>query len=136
MSAANAAAAARAVRLAALIAYAESILRTTFVSRPDGVTARGEIAERFENELLQTNGAANVSLFLAIEDLRDKVIDWLTQTITNLAPVITVESNRQRPSLALAWLLYADPTRADELVARNRVRNPFFMPREITALSR
>ena len=136
LSAANAAAAARAVRLAALIAYAESILRTTFVSRPDGVTARGEIAERFENELLQTNGAANVSLFLAIEDLRDKVIDWLTQTITNLAPVITVESNRQRPSLALAWLLYADPTRADELVARNRVRNPFFMPREITALSR
>jgi prophage DNA circulation protein len=56
--------------------------------------------------------------------------------INNLAPVITVESNRIRPSLDLAWILYADPTRADELVARNKVRHPSFMPREITALAR
>jgi prophage DNA circulation protein len=68
--------------------------------------------------------------------LRDKVIDWITQTIANLAPVITVESNVQRPALDLAWILYADPTRADELVARNNVRNPFFMPQVISALAR
>lgn len=136
LAADNAAAATRAVRLAALIAYAEAVLRSTFTARPDGVTARGEVAERFENELYETDGAENAALFLAISDLRDKVIDWLARTIANLAPVITVESNVQRPSLDLAWILYADPTRADELVARNRVRNPFFMPREISALSR
>jgi prophage DNA circulation protein len=136
LAADNMAAATRAVRLAALTAYAEAVLRSTFPSRPDGVTARGEIAERFEGELYQTDGAENAALFVAISDLRDKVIDWLTQTITNLAPVITVESNVQRPALDLAWILYADPTRADELVARNSVRNPFFMPREISALAR
>ncbi len=136
LAADNAAAAARAVRLAALTAYAESVLRTAYTSRPEGVTARGELAERFENELYQTDGAENAALFLAIEQLRDKVIAWLSQAIANLAPVITVESARLRPSLALAWILYADPNRADELAARNAVQNPFFMPRTIEALSR
>jgi prophage DNA circulation protein len=136
VQAANASAASRVARLAGLTAYAEATLRRTFTSRPDGVTARGEVAERFENELYQTNGAENAALYVAIENLRGKVIDWLTMTINNLAPVITVESNRIRPSLDLAWILYADPTRADELVARNKVRHPSFMPREITALAR
>jgi prophage DNA circulation protein len=136
LAADNAAVAARAVRLAALTAYAEAVLRSTFVARPDGVTARGEVAERFEDELYQTDGAENAALFVAISDLRDKVIGWITQTIANLAPVITVESNVQRPALDLAWILYADPTRADELVARNNVRNPFFMPQVISALAR
>jgi prophage DNA circulation protein len=132
----NAAATARLVRLGALTAYAEATLRRTFADRPAGITARGEIAERFENELYDTTGAAQAALYVAIEQLRGKVIEWLTKAINDLAPVITVESARIRPSLDLAWILYADPTRADELVARNKVRNPAFMPRQIEALAR
>lgn len=132
----NVAATARLVRLAALTAYAEAVLGRTFAARPDGVTARGEVAERFENEIYDTTGADNAALYVAIEQLRGKVIDWLTRTINDLAPVITVESARIRPSIALAWLLYADPLRADELVARNSVRHPSFMPTVISALSR
>lgn len=135
-AAANVAAAARAARLAALTVYAEAVLRTTFASRPDGVTARAQVAERFENELLDTTGAASAALFVAIEQLQAKVIEWLTQTITTLAPIVIVESARIRPSLALAWILYADPTRSDELVARNNVRHPSFMPRTIEALAK
>ncbi|WP_022722942.1 DNA circularization N-terminal domain-containing protein [Rhodopseudomonas sp. B29] len=135
-AAANEAAASRMVRLAALTAYAEAVLRTVFVARPDGVTARGEVAERFESELLETYGAADAALYVAIERLRGSVIEWLSQTIANLASVVTVESVNIRPSLALAWILYADASRAPELVARNRVRHPSFMPREIEALSR
>jgi prophage DNA circulation protein len=132
----NAAAAARAVRLAALTAYAEGVLRMTFNDRPSGVTARGEVAERFEAELYDTTGAENHDLFVAIESVRGKVIDWLTKTINTLAPVIVVESAQIMSSLALSWALYADPTRAAELVARNNVRHPSFMPRTIEALSR
>lgn len=132
----NADAAARLARLAAMTAYAESVLRMTFASRPDGVTARGDVAERFENELYETTGAANAPLYVALDTLRNAVIDWLTRTINDLAPVITVESAVIRPSLDLAWILYADPMRADELVARNSVRHPSFMPRTIMALSR
>lgn len=136
IAAGNIAAASRAVRLAALTAYAEAVLRQSFAARPDGITARAEVAERFEAELYDTTGADNHDLFVAIEQLRGKVIDWLTKTINTLAPVIVVESARILPSLALAWTLYADPLRADELVARNAVRHPSFMPRTIEALSR
>jgi len=132
----NAVAAARIVRLAALTAYAEGVLRSTFADRPSGITARAEVAERFEAELYDTTGAENHDLFVAIEVLRGKVIEWLTKTINTLAPVIVVESARIMPSLALAWALYADPNRASELVARNNVRHPSFMPRTIEALSR
>ncbi len=135
-AAVNAEASARVARLAAMTAYAESVLRMTFASRPDGVTMRGEVAERFENELYDTTGAANAALYVALDTLRNAVIEWLTRTINDLAPVITVESNVIRPSLDLAWRLYADPARADELVARNSVRHPSFMPRTIEALSR
>ncbi|WP_316158465.1 MULTISPECIES: DNA circularization N-terminal domain-containing protein [unclassified Bradyrhizobium] len=132
----NAEAAARVARLAGLTAYAEAVLRTTFTSRPDGVTARGEVAERFEAELYDTTGAGNAALYLAIDQLRNAVINWLTRVINDLAPVITVESASIRPSLDLAWVLYADPTRAAELVARNNVRHPSFVPRVIEALAR
>lgn len=135
-AAVNAEASARVARLAAMTAYAESVLRMTFASRPDGVTMRGEVAERFENELYDTTGAADASLYVALDALRNSVVEWLTRTINDLAPVITVESNLIRPSLDLAWRLYADPMRADELVARNNVRHPSFMPHSIEALSR
>lgn len=111
-------------------------MRRTFADRPAGITARGEVAERFEAELYDTTGAALAPLYVAIENLRGAVIEWLTGTINNLAPVITVESAVIRPSLDLAWVLYADPTRAVELVARNQVRHPSFMPRKIEALAR
>ncbi|MCB2106352.1 MAG: DNA circularization N-terminal domain-containing protein [Rhodobacteraceae bacterium] len=132
----NAAASTRVVRLAALTAYAEAVLRMTFRSRPEGVTARGVVAERFETELYDTTGAANAPLYLAIEQLRGSVIEWLTRTINDLAPIVMVESARIRPALDLAWVLYADPSRGDELVARNAVRNPLFVPHRIEALSR
>ncbi len=133
---ANSAAVFRAARLAALTAYAEAILRQTYAARPDGVTARADIAERFELELFETTGAANASLYLAIDGLRSSVIDYLSRVINDLAPVITVETARILPSLYLAFRLYGDPLRASELVARNGVRHPSFMPQVITALSR
>lgn len=132
----NIAAAYRVARLAALTAWAEAILRTVFVDRPSGVTVRAEVAARFEVELYDTHGAVDSDLVLAIEDLRGRVIDYLSQQITNLAPLIEVTTVRSLPALFMAWRLYADPKRAGELVARNRVRHPAFMPKSFLALSR
>jgi prophage DNA circulation protein len=135
-AAANRAAAYRVARLAALTAWAETILRTVYPDRPAGVTARAEVAARFEAELYDTYGAADAELYLAIDDLRGRVIDYLSQQITNLAPLITVTTARSLPALFMAWRLYADPLRAGELVARNSVRHPAFMPKSFLALSR
>ena len=39
------------------------------------------------------------------------------------------------PSTALAWRLYGDPARAEDLVARNRVATPLFMATNFEALA-
>jgi prophage DNA circulation protein len=134
-AAANSAAVSRLARLAALMGYAEAVLRQTLASRPDGVAARAGVAERFEAELNLMGGADNAALFLAVDDLRGRVIEYLSRRINDLAPIINVETARILPSLFLAYRLYGDPSRAPELVARNRVRHPSFMPRSLVALA-
>ena len=132
----NQAAAYRLARLAALTAWAEAMLRATYPDRPSGVTARGLVAERFEAEQYALAGAEDAALYVAIEDLRGRVIEYFSALINDLAPVIAVETPLVFPSLFNAWRLYADPSRAAEIVARNAVRHPSFVPKAFTALQR
>lgn len=131
----NVAAGERLARLAALTAFAEAVIRRTYASRPEGITARAQVAARFGAELDACNGAPDAALYVAIQTLRAAVVDYLSHLIADLKPVVTVETARSLPSLALAWRLYADPLRASELVARNQVRHPSFMPTEFQALA-
>lgn len=124
------------VRLAALVGYSVAVLNQTYVSRADGVTARADVAERFERELLLRGGEYDGGLYLALDDLRGRVIEYLSRLINDLAPVVSVKSVRILPSLFFAWRLYADPLRSTELVQRNGVRHPSFMPLEFSALAR
>ena len=132
----NAAEASRAVRLAALSAFTDSILRRSYASRPEGVSARADVAVRFDDEMNDAHGADNAALYVAMQDMRGAVVDYLSRLIADLAPVLTVSANRSLPSLFWAWRLYADPMRAGELVARNSVRHPSFMPESLSALAR
>lgn len=132
----NTAEALRVARLAALTAWAEALLRRTYASRQDGVTARAEAATRFDAELRTAPGADYAALYVAIQTLRGRVVEYLTRLIADLAPVVTVSAARRMPSLWWAYRLYADPQRAGELVGRNGVRHPGFMPEEFQALAR
>lgn len=125
---------ARVSRMVLLAPYAEAVSAVAYATRPDGVTARADCVERYgrEIELATGPGAGLVSVRLA--DVRDRVVDYLSRTITTLADVVPVTGNRSMPSLWWAWRLYADPTRAPELVARNDVAHPSFMPLAFTAL--
>jgi prophage DNA circulation protein len=134
-AAANTAEATRLARLSALTAFAEAIVRADYKSRPEGVSARGEFVARCEAELDLATGAEAYPLFIAIETLRGTVVDFLTQRIADLAPIVTVETKRVLPSLFLAWRLYADVSRAGELVDRNNVSHPAFMPKVFQALA-
>jgi len=132
---ANAAASRQALRLAALVAYAEAIARLELADRPAAITLRADVADYFEAEL---NGisAGDIDLAHSVGDLRDKVIDYLSRTIIDLAPVVQIEANLRMPSLFWAWRMYGDPARSTELAARNRVPHPSFMPTAFEALAR
>lgn len=135
-AAANAGEVARVVRLAGLAAYAEALVRIEFPSRSEGVTARGAFVERIDAELEETTGAALAPVYVALQQLRNQTVDYLSSVVADLAPVISVEVPLSMPSLFVAWRLYQDPARARELVDRNKVPHPSFMPNRFEALSR
>jgi prophage DNA circulation protein len=134
-AAANADANARLLRIAALTAYGEAMARATFASQPQGITARADVVEYFDAEMELCNGGSDADLFDAIEGLRNSVVAYLSSVITTLAPVVTVETRIRLPAIVMAYRLYQDPTRADELVDRNRVRVPSRLPLEFAALA-
>lgn len=122
-------------RLCALTVAAESVARDDSIGdRPAGITLRADLTELFDNEIAGLDMEFS-DLIGAAQDLRGTAVDYLSRLILDLAPIITATSNIPVPSLAWAWKLYADPTRADELVARNQVPHPSFMPLEIEALA-
>lgn len=132
---ANAAAAARLARLTLLAAYTDAVLSSAYESRSQAIETRARLVARFSGELALCTGAANLGLSVALQGLRGAAIDYLSKLITDLKPVLTVTSTLPLPSLVFAWQLYQDPTRAPEIVARNHVKHPSFMPERFEALS-
>jgi prophage DNA circulation protein len=124
----------RTLRLAALTSYAEAIARVPLPDRPTAITLRANVAEYFEAEM-DYLPATQIDLYHAIAAIRDSVIKYLSTSIINLAPVLTVSANLSLPSLYWAWRLYQDPTRSTDLVARNKVVHPSLMPLNFEALA-
>lgn len=135
VDAANLQLVARLTRLVLMVPYAEALVRVSYASRQDGITARADCVERFERELGACQGAPDAPVAAVLTGLRDRCVAYLSQTIATLAPVVTVGAPVALPSLFWAWRLYGDPTRAVELVARNGVPHPSFMPTDFEALA-
>lgn len=125
----------RVARLAALAACAEALVRTDYPSRREGVAARAAAVELFALAIADLGGAENVPALAAVIALRDRTVQWLSRAITDLRPVVTVSAATELPALWWAWRLYADPTRAGEIVARNRLSHPQFVPSPFEALA-
>lgn len=122
-------------RLCALTVAAESIARDAGIAdRPSGITLRADLTELFDAEIAGLD-MANADVIDGAQALRGSAVDYLSRLILDLAPVISAASNLPLPSLLWAWRLYADPSRGAELVARNKVAHPSFMPLEIEALA-
>lgn len=122
-------------RVAALAAYCEAVARVTLTDRPMAITLRANVAQYIEAEL-EDLSAADIDLYRELSAMRDAVINYLSLTILDLAPVLTVGANLRMPSLFWAWRLYKDPNRSTQLVERNRVQFPSMMPTDFEALAK
>jgi prophage DNA circulation protein len=135
-AAANAAAINDLARRAAYTAWCEALQRQTYPDRPSGVAARASAAERLGQELDTVSGsAAMADAYDSLMDLQGATVAFLTAQITNLAPVVTITAPRSMPAAWWAWRLYSDPTRDVDLVLRNGVADPAFMPVTFQALA-
>jgi prophage DNA circulation protein len=124
------------VPLAAAVAFAGEAARAMavadYVSRRDAAAARTRLATMVA-KILPLYADLGADATAAFDDIYGEAARHMSSRILDLAPVMLVEVSASLPSNVLAYRLYGDPNRGAELVARNGVATPCFMPQRFEA---
>jgi len=95
-----------------------------YASREAVTALRNELADRLDR-LMET---ADDAIYETLADLRAAVVTDLTVRGADLARTARYTPPLTRPALAVAYHLYGHASRDLEIVARNNVRHPGFVP--------
>jgi prophage DNA circulation protein len=109
--------------------------QSDFADRQSALDARGRIAAAMDaasDRIAQTIGG---TVFDLLQATASYATDFIVALAGDLRPVVIVDAGRSFPATALAYGLYGNPARADELVARNKTLTPLFMPAQFEALA-
>lgn len=119
-------------RLIAALAFARGVLRLSFASREEAVQGRARVVALME-PLLELASAEAELLDLVVEAY-GRAIGALDAATLSLKPLVRVETGQSLPVCLVAWHLYADTERADQLAQLNGDRTPEFMPARMIAM--
>ena len=122
-------------RLALLAGFAQGLLGASFSDRPSAVAARAQAVRLIDREMEVASLNPGGAVYAALASLRAAIVTYFSGTVANLAAVVTIDANVMAPALFWAWRLYADPTRAQEIIDRNRVPHPAFVAARFEALA-
>ena len=92
----------------------------------DAVKLRNELLTAIDTETLEASDDA----YLALVDVRAKVHTDMSSRIQSAARLTEIRPPEVKPALALAYDLYESVDREGEIIARNRLRHPGFVPAE------
>lgn len=121
-------------KVALLVASCFAAVRADYPARPDAVGARQRIAAAAD-ALYSELGVAGHDAVDFISRLAGATVLSLSSIAASRAPLVRVETAVSLPSTLIAFDLYGDPSRAAELVARNKAATPMVMPGVIEALA-
>jgi prophage DNA circulation protein len=126
-----------AIRRLALSEAARLAASLTFKSYDDAAALRTQFSDAFDDEINQASGADGTREALA--DLQATTLLAISEAGADKARLVPYVINLPRSAIGLAQLFYPDdpdvPGRAAELVARNGVIHPSFMPTDGERLS-
>lgn len=132
---ANVAIVARLARSVFLAPYVEALVTQEYATRAEAITAKADCVSRFSREIDLCALGDDIGFAQSLLAMRDAAVEYLAQVIINSRPVIMVTTPEEIPALVAAWRIYADPSRAEELIARNDVKTAEFMPTTFEALA-
>lgn len=127
---------ASAVRRAAIIAIAQVTTAYKAISYQDMANVRLLVTEAIDGEILVAGDEGDDQTYMALRNLRASIAADLTARGANLAKVQTFRIGRPLPALVVAYALYGDATRTDELVRFANPADPAFMPIQFQALQK
>ncbi len=113
------------VRVVALAEGARAAAAVAYVSYEDALATRDEIVAGIDAAF---DDGADDDTFDALRALRAAVVRDVAARGANLARLVRWVPAATMPVVVAAQQLYAAPSQADELLARNRIRHPLFVP--------
>jgi len=108
----------------AVIGEARASRLVTPPSSADALRLRDDLAERLDTRA----AAADDDVYLTLTDLRSAVVIDLTDRSARLPNISLFMPPATIPALVLAHRIYGDAGRDDEIVSRNHIRHPGFVP--------
>lgn len=109
--------------------------RTPFGDRPAAAAARDRINAALAGAIDRVAAALGQVPATALATAAGHACAYLVIQSGSLQPLVQIGAPRSLPAAAWAWILYGDPARATELLARNACGMPFFMPATFEALA-
>lgn len=113
------------VQAGATLQAARLAATVDFTSSTEATNLRQVFADQFDALLSATD---DNTLFAALVDAHAAVVRDLTARAAKLPRTRTVSPAATLPALALAQRLYGAATQAGDIVTRNRIRHPGFVP--------
>lgn len=120
------------VQRAAVGAAASLSSTMTFASSNDALATLTLLLDAIDKLVLASNPATGApiddAVYAAFSTLRAAVLNDLRERGAQLPELVTYTPMATQPSLVLAWRLYGNSGRALEIVQRNNLRLPGFVP--------
>ncbi|MEQ5770002.1 DNA circularization N-terminal domain-containing protein [Halomonas sp. H33-56] len=99
-------------------------VRTEWPTHDEAVSARDALADRLDAVMERT---ASDYVYLEAQALRADLVQAVPPPDQSLARLSRFTPRATQPALVLAYRLYGDARRADEIVSRNDIRHPGFV---------
>jgi len=112
------------IRQTAIAEAARTASTIEFISYDAAVGVMTQLLDAIDAEEL----VASDSVYATLVDLRAAVVKDINARGADLARIIQYTPVRTEPALVIAQRLYGDATRAEEIIARNNIRRPLFVP--------
>lgn len=122
-------------RRAALAAIAQACANWQPTSSQEAEALRLRVAELVDAEALVAADSGDDASWQALRALRVQVTQDLSERASRLPDQITITRNACLPALVLGQQVYADATRAPDLIRRADPIHPAFMPTSFEALA-
>lgn len=120
----NTVAVAQLMQRSGLVVAARAAGAISYASSNDALLVRDSLVDRLD----VAAETASDEVYFALSNLRSVLVRDIGTRAANLTRLIQYTPGQTLPAIVLAYRLYGDAERADEIVARNRVRHAGFVP--------
>lgn len=116
------------VRRGALIESVGAVPSTRFAYSQQAFDLRNGLGDRLDEEMATASAAGDDQTFNALRGLRSSMARDINGRAPGLANLVQRRTTTTEPALVTSYRIYGDASQEEEIVARNRIRHPGFVP--------